>query len=186
MFEFFKQKQKPQPDQEDRLPIPVPELPADMNNPVAIYDLLNNGDAIWGWYNVIDMKNGQMNYSAMLNMTYGFEGMALFRKEADYLIKYLTEVVGKDLEIYMKISKICKFTHSNVMELYNTELSDAKKLLYDEKQEFAVGCQSYVHDIDVDMIENALSKRRVMIVGDEHFFSKKDYPNGLPEDLEKE
>ncbi len=31
----------------------------------------------------------------------------------------------------------------------------------------------------------AISNHRVMAVGEEHFFAKKDYPNGLPEEFEK-
>ena len=116
------------------MPIPLPELPAEKNNPVAIEILLKGGNAVWGWYKVADLKNGQINISAMMNMTYGSEGIALFRKEGDFLVKYRTDVVGEKLEIHLKISEICKFTHSNVMELYNTELSDAYKVLLDESR----------------------------------------------------
>lgn len=182
MFDFF--RKKPQQQQEEQTPIPLPELPTDQNNPVAIESLLKDGNAIWGWYKVMDMKNGQMNLSAMLNMTYGFEGIALFRKEGDFLVKYLTDVVGESLEIHLKISEICKFSHSNVMELFNTELSDAYKLLYDEQQDFAAHCQAYIHDLNETKINDYLTNHRVMIVGEEHFFAKKDYPNGLPEDME--
>ena len=78
MFDWF--KKKPQPQQEEQMPIPLPELDSEKNNPVAIEALLKDGNAIWGWYKVMDMKNGQMNYSAILNMTYGFEGIALLEK----------------------------------------------------------------------------------------------------------
>lgn len=182
MFDFF--RKKTQPIQEEQMPIPLHELPAEKNNPVAIESLLKDGDAVWGWYRVTDLKNGQLNFSAMLNMTYGFEGIALFRKEGDYLVKYRTDVVGEALEIHLKISEICKFSHSNVMELFNTELSDAYKLLYDEQQDFAANCQAYIHDLTEEKINDYLSNHRVMNVGEEHFFAKKDYPNGLPEDME--
>jgi deoxyadenosine/deoxycytidine kinase len=66
------------------------------------------------------------------------------------------------------------------MELYNTEFADAYKLFYDNESEYSAGCQCYVHDVHIDMIENELSKRRVFHIGEEHFFKKSDYPNGLP------
>lgn len=184
MFDWF--KKRPQPVQEEKMPIPLPELPAEKNNPVAIETLLKDGNAVWGWYKVADLKNGQINISAMMNMTYGFEGIALFRKEGDFLVKYRTDVVGENLEIHLKISEICKFTHSNVMELYNTELSDAYKVLLDEEQDFAAHCQAYIHDLTEETINDYLTNHRVMAVGEEHFFAKKDYPNGLPEEFEKE
>ena len=118
MFDWF--KKKPQPVQEEKMPIPLPELPAEKNNPVAIESLLKDGNAVWGWYKVADLKNGQINISAMMNMTYGFEGIALFRKEGDFLVKYRTDVDGEKLEIHLKISEICKFTHSNVCLLYTS------------------------------------------------------------------
>lgn len=182
MFDWF--KKRPQPVQEEKMPIPLPELPAEKNNPVAIETLLKDGNAVWGWYKVADLKNGQINISAMMNMTYGFEGIALFRKEGDFLVKYLTDVVGEKLEIHLKISEICKFTHSNVMELYNTELSDAYKVLLDAEQNFVARCQAYIHDLTEEKINDYLTNHRVMNVGEEHFFAKKDYPNGLPEDME--
>lgn len=184
MFDFF--KKKPQPQQVEQMPIPLPELDAEKVNPVAIESLFRDGHAIWGWYKVMDTKNGQINFSAMLNMTYGFEGIALFRKEGDYLVKYCTDVVGDNLEIHLKISEICKFSHSNVMELFNTQLSDAYKLLYDEEQDFATNCQAYIHDLTIEIIDNYLTNHRTINIGEEHFFAKKDYPNGLPEDMVKE
>ena len=183
MFDFFRKKS--QPVQSELMPIPLPELPAEKNNPVAIESLLKDGNAVWGWYKVADFKNGQINISAMMNITYGFEGIALFRKEGHFLVKYRTDVVGKKLELHLKISEICKFTHSNVMELYNTELSDAYKVLLDEEQEFAAHCQAYIHDLTEESINDYLTNHRVMAVGEEHFFAKKDYPNGLPENLKR-
>lgn len=184
MFDWFKKKPQPQ-QQEEQMPIPLPELDTEKNNPVAIEALLKDGNAIWGWYKVMDMKNGQMNFSAMLNMSYGFEGIALFRKEGDFLVKYRVDVVGDALEIHLKLSEICKFSHSNVMELFNTELSDAYKLLYDEEQDFAANCQAYIHDLTAEKINDYLTNHRTMHVGDEHFFAKKDYPDGLPEDMQR-
>lgn len=48
MFDFF--RKKPQPVQSEQMPIPLPELPAEKNNPVAIESLLKDGNAVWGWY----------------------------------------------------------------------------------------------------------------------------------------
>lgn len=184
MFDFFKKKPIPQAD--EKTPIPLPVIPEEKMTPTAIAEMIKNGTAIWGWYKVTDLKNNTINVTAMLNMTYGFEGLALFRKEGDYIIKYRVDVVGKDLEIYMKISEICKLTNSNIMEIYNTELSDAYKLMYDEKSEYTSKCQSYVHDITSEMLDDYLETHRVFVVGEEHFFAKKDYPDGLPMDSEKE
>lgn len=41
MFDFF--RKKPQPVQSEQMPIPLPELPAEKNNPVAIESLLKDG-----------------------------------------------------------------------------------------------------------------------------------------------
>lgn len=170
MLDFLKKKR--QPVQEEKMPIPLPEFPAEKNNPVAIESLLKDGNAVWGWYKVDDLKNGQINFSAMLNMTYGFEGIALFRKEGNFLVKYRTDVFGEKLEIHLKISEICKFSHSNVMELFNTELSGAYKLFLDEDQEFCAQCQSYIHDLTEEKINDYLTNHRVMNVGEEHFIKK--------------
>jgi len=183
MFDFFKKKPQPQPAEQN--PLPLPEIPAEKMNPVAIGEMLKNHTAIWGWYKVMDMKNGNMNVSALLNMTLGFEGFALFRREGDYLIKYRIDSVGENHAIYMKISEICRLSNSNVMELFNTELSDAYKLFYDEESNYAAGCQSYIHDINEQMIEDKLSNNRVFHVGEEHFYKKSDYPDGLPPELER-
>lgn len=184
MFDWFKKKPQPQ-QQEEKHPLPLPELDADKNNPVAIEALLKDGNAIWGWYKADQLDNGQLNLSAIFNMTYGFDGLALFRKEEDYLVKYRVDVIGDSLEIHLKISEICKFSHSNVMELFNTELSDAYKILLDEQQNIAANCQAYIHDLTAEDIDDYLTNHRVMTVGDEHFFRKEDYPNGLPEDMQR-
>lgn len=183
MFEFF--KKKPDPQVEEKNPIPLPEIAADKMNPVAIAEMIKNDTAIWGWYKVTDLKNNNINVTAMLNMTYGFDGLALFRKEGDFLVKYRVDVVGEELKIYTKLADVCKLTNSNIMELFNTELSDAYKLFYDENSEYSAGCQSYVHDVNEDMLNDYLSTHRVFHVGEEHFFAKKDYPNGLPTDEEE-
>lgn len=183
MFDFFKKKL--QSTSKEQIPIPLPELIAEKNDPVAIEDLFKRGDAIWGWYKITNQKNGQPNFSAMLNMTYGFDGIVLFRKEGNFLVKYRTDVIGNELEIYLKISEICRFTHSNIMNLFNTELSDAYKLLYDEQQELATHCNAYIHDLTEEIINDYLTNHRVMYVGKEHFFSKKDYPHGLPDEYKK-
>lgn len=181
MLNFLKKKMQSQPVEQN--PIPLPEIPDDKMNPVAIAEMLKNKTAIWGWYKVTDLKNNQMNFTAILNMTIGFDGLALFRREGDYLVKYRVDAVGKECTICMKISEICKLSNSNIMELFNTELSDAYKLFYDENSEYAAECQSYVHDITEEMIENNLSNNRVFFIGEEHFFKKSDYPDGLPTKL---
>ena len=171
MLDFFKKKLRPAP--KETIPIPLPALSKDKYDPVKIYDMLDHGDAIWGWYKADELKDGQVNLSAMLNMTYGFEGLALFRRESDYLVKYRVDAVGDALEICLKISEICKFSRSNVMELFNTELSDAYKLLYDEQQDYAANCKAYVHDLTDDKINDYLTNHRVMIIGNEHFKKKR-------------
>lgn len=178
MFDFFKRKQQPQPAEQN--PIPLPEIPSEKMNPVALHEMLKNRTAIWGWYKVTDMRNNELNFSALLNMTLGFDGFAVFRREGDYLVKYRVDSVGEEHAIYMKLSEICRLTPSNVMELYNIEFADAYKLFYDDDSNYSAGCQCYVHDVNEEMIENALSTRRVFHIGEEHFFKKSDYPDGLP------
>lgn len=183
MFHLFKKKKLTQPAEQNL--IPLPEIPYNKMNPVTIANMLRNNTAIWAWYKVTDYKNNQMNYSAILNITIGFDGLALFRKEGNYLVKYHVNAVGKECKIYLKINNICRFSNSNIMELFNTELSDAYRLFYDEDSEYAAGCQCYVYDITEEMIENKLSQNRVFYIGEEHFFKKSDYPNGLPIKSEK-
>lgn len=182
MFNFFKNKILPPPAEQS--PIPLPEITVDKMNPVTISEMLRNNIAIWGWYKVSDLKNNQMNFTALLNMTIGFEGLALFRREGDYIVKYRVEVVGKELKTYLRISEICRLSNSNIMELFNTELSDAYKLFYDEDSKYTAECQSYVHDINEEMINDKLSNNRVFHIGEEHFFKKSDYPDGLPAEFE--
>lgn len=183
MLKFFKKKTLPTPTKQ--VPIPLPEITGDKMSPVTIAEMLRSNTAIWGWYKATDLKNNQINFTAILNMTIGFDGFALFRREGDYLVKYRVEAVGKELKIYLKISEICRLSNSNIMELFNTELSDAYKLFYDEDSKYAAGCQSYVHDITEEMIENKLSNNRVFLIGEEHFFKISDYPDGLPSEIEK-
>lgn len=179
MFEFFSKKNKTV--EEEQPPIPLPELIQSKNNPVAIESILKDGNALWGWYKADQLSNGQLNLTAMINISYGFDGLALFRKEGDFLVKYRTEIIQK--KIFLRISEISLFTHSNIMELYNTELSDSYKILYDEEQVVAANCQAYIHDLTKKTINDYLTNHRVMTVGEEHFYSKKDYPNGLPEEF---
>ena len=77
MFDFFKRKQQPQ--------LPLPEIPSEKMNPVALHEMLKNRTAIWGWLKVTDMRNNELNFSALLNRTLGFDGFAVFRREGDYL-----------------------------------------------------------------------------------------------------
>lgn len=154
-------------------------------NPATLFEMIKKHTAIWGWYKVTDMKNNELNSSALLNMTLGFDGFAVFRREHDYLVKYRVDTIGEKHAIYMKISEVCRLTPSNVMELYNTEFADAYKLFYDDESKYSAKCQSYVHDINIEMVENVLSMKRVFYVGEEHFYKKADYSDDLPITEEK-
>ena len=181
MFDIFKKKRRSA--QEIHPPIPLPRLSQERNNPVAIESLLKDGDAIWGWFKVNDLKYGKINFLAIQNITYGFDGIALFRKEGNYLVKYCINVLGEQLEICLRINEICKFSHSNIMELFNTELFNSFMIFYDEKQQFADRCKSYVHDLTEETIDNYLTHHRSMIIGKEHFLSE---DSDLPETMYKE
>ena len=174
MFTLFKKKQ---PEPAEKNPIPLPEIPSNEINPVELFEMLNNGTAIWGWYKLTHQKNNTVNVSALHNMTIGFEGLAVFRREGNYLVKYRVDVIGEKYYICLKLSEICKLTRSNLMELYNTELTDAYKLFYDYDCSYSAACRCYAHNVTNDMIEQALSQRRVFHICDENFIKKDENNN---------
>ena len=176
-MEFFKRKHTSEPAEENL--IALPEFDLTTCSPVDILTKLSNGDTIWGWYKADKLHNGQINYIAMMNLSLGFEGLAVYRKEENYLVKYNVDI-SKDNKIYTKISSICRFVNSNIMELYNTELKMTHKLFLDNDSEFFANCMCYISDVNIDMIERELAKNRVFYIDDTYYYKKTDYPDGPP------
>ena len=69
-----------EPEAPQKAPINLPELEADKFNPVTLTNMLKDGAALWGWYSIPT----KYNVSALCNLTYGFDGLAVFRKEGDF------------------------------------------------------------------------------------------------------
>lgn len=161
----------------EREPLKLPRIPESKMNIADISEMLNNGTPIWTWTSLLD----KFNTTAMLNMQgNALDGFACFRKEHDLLMKYVA-IVSPDNTVHLKLTEICKCTNSNIMELINTEFKDAYKVYYDDLG-FTESTQYFIHDLKYEDIVEYLTDNRVMYVGEEHFYKKADYPDGLPED----
>lgn len=171
-FTLFKRKA---PVQRERKPLNLPEIPADKMDLVNISAMINEGTPIWTWTSLLD----KWNTTAMLNMQgNALDGFAMFRKEHDYLIKYVAVVSQDNQSMTLKIREICKCTNSNILELINTEIKDAYRVYYDDKH-LTENLQYYVHDLDVETINEHLKNERVLYVSEEHFIKKDDAEIGI-------
>lgn len=160
-------------------PIDLPVLNYKSSSPADILSLLIDGNTIWAWFKVDHIINGQLNFTAMMNMSYGFEGLAVYKKVNNYLYKYNVDV-DKEGIIYLKISEISRFINSNIMELFNTDMHDAYKLFYDHNSDFFDHTMCYITDITEELIERKLEDNRVFKIDESHFYKKSDYSDGLP------
>lgn len=172
-FTLFKKKA---PAPKERKPLNLPEITEDKMTLVNISAMINEGIPIWTWTSMLD----KWNTTAMLNMRGDLlDGFAMFRKEQDFLIKYVAIVGSDHKSMTLKIREICKCSNSNILELINTEFADAYKVYYDDAQ-LTENLQYYVHDLDADTINEYLEKNRLLHVSEEHFVKKKD----IEEDIE--
>lgn len=176
LFTLFKKKT---PVQRERKPLNLPEIPADKMDLVNIAAMINEGTPIWTWTSLLD----KWNTTAMLNMQgNALDGFAMFRKEYDYLVKYVAVVDQNQQSMTLKISEICKCTTSNILELINTELRDAYRIYYDTDRRTET-LQFYVHNLDDETIDKHLKNERVLYVSDDHFIKKVDAENGIERDV---
>lgn len=159
----------------ERKPINLPELPADKMNVADISKIINEGVPIWTWTSILD----KCNVTAMFNMANGcLDGFACFRKEDDLIYKYIG-VLDSDKTLILKMSEICKCSNSNIMELINTEFTDAYKVYYDDEG-ITDNVQFFRVNLVYEDIKDYLENHRVMSVTDEHFV-RKDEANLAPE-----
>lgn len=189
MFDFLKKKPSVPEPTEPRRPLNLPVLSKNNFNPETIAEYLKNDTPIWAWYNAKDMPmtddNGNWNFNALLALENGrFDGFSMFRKEGNLICKYTLDIFNDGKELNLKLSDIREMKNSNILELCRRDLKEAYELYHDDEN-IASTLPAYVHDITAEKASLYIKDKRVYHVGEEHFYKKSDYPDGLPADAEE-
>lgn len=183
MFNFGRKKQKsvPQPNSIGRRPLKLPLIDKKDVTVENIASYLKDGTPIWAWYVTSEMvgNSAKVIEKAAHGMeTNALDNFEMYRVEGNYICRYYSHIMKDGM--YMKLDEICELKNTNIMEIVNNDLSLAYEVYHDDIG-FTENTQCYVHDVTEEMIEEYLKDHRVMYVGDEHFYRKKDYPDGPPE-----
>ena len=164
---FSKKKRTPSLD-EERHPLPLPEIPEDKFNAVGIAELLRGGSVLWAWYDLLKKYNWNAALNFVGNCTDTF---AVYRVEGNFLVKYIA-MVAED-QFFLKLSEVQRMSNSNVMELFNSDLKDAYRVYFDDEG-LTENLQYFIHDLTDEMVEAELQFKRVMVVTDDHFKKREE------------
>ena len=172
MFNFFKRKAV---TSSERRPLKLPSIPKAKRTSSEIMSLLKKGIPIWAWYSLLDKPN----VSAIATVTGNYlDGFAMWRIEGNYLMKYVAHF-DDNRRIHLMLREVCEASNSNIAMLVSREMEDAFDIMYDDEH-FTENALVFVHDVTQEKIKDQLKDKRVWYIGEEHFYLRKDYPDGLP------
>ena len=162
----------------NRRPLKLPEVPKDQMNVSGIAALLNNGKPIWAWYSMTDKPDVYVTRFLTGNL---LDGFAVWRIDGDYLCMYIAHF-DENMTVHLKLEEIRKANNSSIMAVMDSDMVYAYSIMYDDA-EYTENTLAFVNDVTPEMIEKELQDKSMWLVGNEHFYRKADYPDGLPEDI---
>lgn len=169
MINFIQNLVKQFQKKKEESPLPFPYLPSENLTPDSLFNILQNGTAIWAWYNVLEDFNAH-TWAYTDGYFYGF---AVFRKEGNYLFKYGIDIDEEQRKFYLVLREITRFTASNVIDLLNNELEDAYRIHWDP-DDLTSNYDAYVHTVTEEEIESCLEFNQVMYLTRDHYPTMED------------
>lgn len=177
MLKFGRKKTTPKPDNiEHRRPLNLPVIPEKDITPEKIAEYLKKGIPIWTWYNPMAKSSGQTSDFIQLALAMeggALDGFAMFRIEDNLICRYNAVFVGHEMQLNLKLYEIRELKNSNIVELFNSDISTAYEVYHDDDN-LAAETLCFVHDITQEMALDYLKDHRVMYVSDAHFKKKTD------------
>lgn len=143
-----------------RHPILLPEFPPKERSADKIYQRLDRGEPILGWY-CLDLPDGPL------------DNIFVYRKEQDLLCRYFISISDKYNEPVLRLEKIFLFSEQNVTKLWEWEMSKYGHLYYDDDGVVA-DQRCYVHDISYEEARDILEKEPVYIIDQDRFLREKE------------
>lgn len=147
-------------DGNGRKPILLPELPVKERSVDKIYQRLDRGEPILGWY-CIELPDGPL------------DNLFVYRKEHDLLCRYFISISKHDNEPVLRLEKIWLFNKEKISDLWDWELCKFGHLYYDNEG-FIADQRCYVHDISYEEARSYLETEPVFLVDEDRFLRQKE------------
>lgn len=143
-----------------RHPVLLPEIPLAECSAEKIYQRLDRGEVILGWY-CIELP------------AHPLDNLFVYRKENDLLCRYYITIPDGKEESVLRLEKIWMFTEQKIAELWEWELSHYGHLYYDDDGVVA-DQRCYVHDVTYEEVHVYLEHEPMFLVGENRFIQRSE------------
>lgn len=180
---FSRKKKLPQ----ERKPLKLPEISEEDLTVQKVAELIKNGTPIWLWYNLTAYNSDTLPINALATLRRNYlDGFIVYvlDPEDNLIKKYLFDNF-KDGEIYLIPVEIMDNKYSNIIDIFNREITDAYRVYYDNEG-MTDNCIVYQHDISSEEAKKYLRTNQVMHITEDRFPRREKGDSAQSENAEME